>query len=649
MTKKIFIMVLVLTILTISAQSQSKNKQEKNPAEFQYNIVVTATRLETPAREVASSITVITSQELKRLKKTTILEVLQDVLGLDLIQNGGPGGTASVFLRGANSEHTLVLLDGVEINDPISPSRFCDLAHLSLANVDRIEILRGPQSTLYGSDALAGVINIITKKGQGKPKISFSSLGGSYSTLSSQTGISGSSGSWSYSLAASYFKNKGPSAASSSYEGNQEKDGYRNLSLSGRVGFKFNDNFDLDLILRSIKTKTDIDNFGGAYGDDPNNIQDYDALFFRGQTRFLLLKNRWEQKFSLAVLDYDRRHQNSPDDSHPLESEKGSFKSKLLKAEWQNNFYLHEANTLTFGLDLQQEEGESDYLSKGAFGSFSSHFPQQKGQTAGFYLQDQVRISGRFFATVGARLDVHSQFGSAFTYRLAPAYFIEKTGTKLKATLGTAFKSPSLYQLYAPGTLWGPIGNQQLKPEESTGWDVGLEQEILGKRISIGATYFYNNFKNLINFDYAHGYINIGRAQSKGIEFSLQAHFDDQSLFKVNYSHTEAKDKDKETYLLRRPKDKFSINLYYALTEKINLNFNFLYTGQRQDMDFSTWPETEVSLPAYWLVKAVASYNLNPHFQLFLRLDNIFDEQYEMIKGYGTPGFSALAGLKLEF
>lgn len=648
MNRKIFLMILILTFLTISAQSQAKNKKGGKTADLQYNIVVTATRLETPAREVASSITVITSQEIKRLKKTNVLEVLQDVLGLDLIQNGGPGGTASVFLRGANSEHTLVLLDGVEINDPISPSRFCDLAHLDLANVDRIEILRGPQSTLYGSDAVAGVINIITKKGQGKPKITISSLGGSYQTLSNQTGLSGSSGSLSYSLAASYFRDKGPSAASSSYEGNKEKDGYRNLSLSSRVGFKFNDNFDLDLILRSLKTKTDIDNFGGSYGDDPNNIQDYNSFYLRGQLRLLLLKNRWEQKFSLAMIDYSRYHQNLPDDSHPLQSEKGNFQSKLLKAEWQNNLYLHEANTLTLGLDLQQEEGESDYLFQGAFGSLATHFPQQKASTAGFYVQDQVRVSGCFFATFGARLDAHSQFGTAFTYRLAPAYIIEKTGTKLKATLGTAFKSPSLYQLYAPRTLWGPIGNRYLEPEKSTGWDVGLEQEILGKRITLGATYFSNNFKNLINFDYTQGYLNIGRAQSKGVELFLEAHFNHQGLFKINYTHTEAKDRDRQTYLLRRPKDKLSASLNYTLMEKINLNFSFLYTGQRQDMDYSTWPEREVSLPAYWLINGVASYDFSPHFQLFLRLDNIFNEQYEMIKGYGTPGFSALAGLKLE-
>lgn len=649
MAKKIIFFLLALTALPLNSQPQEKVKKEKAPSSLQYDIVVTATRLETPVKEVASSITIIAKQDLERMKKTTVLEALEEVIGLSIVQNGGPGGAASVFLRGANSEHTLVLMDGVEINDPISPSRSYDLAHFSLENVERIEILRGPQSTLYGSDALGGVINIITKKGHGKPEFSFSSLGGSYQTFSSHTGIIGGSDKINYSLGASYFRNKGPSAASISYDGNKEKDSYRNLSLSGRLGFKPLDNFDLDLIVRALKTKTDIDNFGGAYGDDPNNSQEYDALFLKGQARTLLLNNRWEQKLAFSLLGHERHHINQPDETHPLESEKGEFKSKVFKMEWQNNLFLHETNTLTFGIDFQKEEGESDYLSMGAFGPFSSLFPLQRAHTVGLYLQEQLRLAHQFFATFGARLDTHSQFGTALTYRLAPAYFIEQTRTKFKGTLGTGFKSPSLYQLYAPGTLWGPIGNKDLKPEESIGLDLGLEQEFLEGKIMVGATYFSNTYKNLINFDFFQGYINIGNAESKGAELFLQALLDDNLQFKANYTRTEAKDKDTDTYLLRRPKDKFTANLNYSFLEKINLNLSFIYIGEIEDMDFSTWPSTQVTLPGYSLLNAAVSFDLNPSTQIFCRLDNILNEKYEMIKGYGTEDFSAFGGIKILF
>jgi len=648
MNKKFLLFALALTILSINVHSQEKLEKEKvSASSLQHEIIVTATRLETPAKEIASSVTVITKEELEQTKKMTVLEALQEVLGVAIIQNGPAGGAASVFLRGANSEHTLILMDGVELNDPISPSRSFDLAHLTLENIERIEILRGPQSTLYGSDALGGVVNIISKKGQGKPKLSLSSVGGSYSTLISNAGISGSTEKIHYSLAASYFRSAGLSAASTNYEGNQEKDGYRNLSLSGRFGFRLKDNLEVDLILRTLKTKTDIDNFGGAYGDDPNNVQEYNALFLKTQIRNLMLNNRWEQKLGLSLVDYDRRHENPTDEAHLFDSEKGSFKSKLFKIDWQNNFFLHETNTLTFGIDYQEEQGESEYHSDGIWGPFSSIFPLKRAHITGFFLQDQIRLADRFFATLGVRLDEHSQFGSAVTYRLAPAYFIEGTLTKFRATLGTAFKSPSLYQLYAPGTFLGPIGDKDLKPEKSTGWDIGVEQQILGGKVMLGATYFYNDYKNLINFDFLQGYINIGKAESKGAELLIQARPSDYLLFTATYTTVEAKDKDTDTYLLRRPKDKLSVKLNYSFLKKGNINLSLIHIGERDDLDFSTWPSTRVTLPSYTLVNAALSYDLIKNVQIFCRLDNIFNKEYEMIKGYGTPGFSAYGGVKI--
>ncbi len=277
MCRKIFLFVLAFSILSLSLsseESQEKPKKEESTANsLKYDIVVTATRIETPAKEIASSMTVIKREDLERTKKSTVLEALQEVLGITVIQNGPLGSAASVLLRGANSEHTLVMMDGVELNDPISPSRSYDLAHFSLDNIDRIEILRGPQSTLYGSDALGGVINIITKKGEGKPRFNLSSLGGSYKTFISSAEISGSKDRIHYSLGTSYSRTNGFSAASTFYQGNKEEDGYKNLTFSARFGFHPIDNLDFDIVIRAINTEIDIDNFGGAYGDDPNNNQ----------------------------------------------------------------------------------------------------------------------------------------------------------------------------------------------------------------------------------------------------------------------------------------------------------------------------------------------------------------------------------------
>lgn len=650
MNKKALGFVLALAILPFNVYSQEEQEKEKvSASSIQHEIVVTATRLETPAREIASSVTVLTREKLEQSKKATVIEALQEVLGVSIIQNGPPGAAASVFIRGANSEHTLILMDGVELNDPISPSRSFDLAHLTLDNVERIEILRGPQSTLYGSDALGGVVNIITKKGQGKPKFSLSSVAGSYGTIITSAGINGSTKRMQYSLGTSYFRSDGFSAASANYEGNEEKDGYRNLTIWGRLGFRLSDNLDVDLILRTLNTQIDIDNAGGAQGDDPNNVQDYNALFIKAEIRNLMLNNRWELKLGLSLVDYDRQHENPTDEAHLLDSDNGFFKSKLFKIDWQNNFFLHETNTFTLGIDYQREQGESEYNSDGIWGPFSSIFPSRRAHVTGFYLQDQIRLANQFFATVGLRLDDHSQFGSALTYRFAPAFFIEATQTKFRATYGTAFKSPSLYQLYAPGTLLGPIGNAELNPEKSIGWDIGVEQQLLGEKVLLAVTYFYNDYKDLINFDFLQGYINIGKAESKGTEILIQARpFDDMS-FNATYTRTEAKDKDTDTDLLRRPKQKFSASLNYNFQKKANINLTFIRIGEQDDMDFSTWPSTRLTLPSYSLLNAAVSFNFTSNFQIFFRMDNIFNEEYEMVKGYGTPGFSVYGGVNLTF
>ena len=645
MAKKYSYFVLAIVFLSFNLFSEEK---EKIPLpSLQYDIVVTATRLETLAKEIASSVTVITRKDLERMKKYTVLEVLQDVPGVTIIQNGPAGAAASVFLRGAKSEHTLILMDGIELNDPISPARSYDLAHLTLENIERIEIIRGPQSTLYGSDAIGGVVNIITRKGQGKPRFSLSSRGGSYKTFSAKAEVRGSAEKIDYSFGISHLSTQGISAASADYKGNTEKDGYQNTSLSGRVGFTPLDNLEIGLILRSISTKTDIDNFGGAYGDDPNNTQNYKSFFLKAQIRTLFLKNRWEQKLGLSFVNHDRQHQNPQDTFHPIDSEKGHFKSKMFKIDWQNNFFVHETNTLTFGIDYQQELGESEYHSDGIWGPFSSIFPLQRAHITGFYLQDQIRLAHQFFATAGVRLDIHSQFGSALTYRLAPAYLIETTGTKLKATYGTGFKSPSLYQLYAPGTAWGPIGNENLKPEKSTGWDFGIEQFFFDGKFLLGVTYFHNAYKDLVDFNFLQGYINVGKAESKGAEVYLQAQPIDELQLRATYTKLGAKDKITGTHLLRRPKNKFTASLNYVFLKKGNIHLSFVFIGKRNDIDFATWSYPQVSLPSYILFNASFSFDINSSIQIFGCFDNLFNQEYENILGYGTPGRSASAGVKL--
>jgi vitamin B12 transporter len=637
----------IIFVPLLSAETEDQKPKTSPPAEH-YEIVVTATRLETPVKEVASSISVIPAKALERLRREFVLEALREIPGAAVAQNGGPGGAASIFLRGANSEHTLVLMDGVEINDPVNPARSADLAHLYVENIERIEILRGPQSPLYGSDALAGIVNIITKKGRGAPRWTISSAGGSYGTFTGQAAVSGSGGRLDYSLGLSGFSTRGISAADSSLPGNSEKDGYRNLTFSGRIGVSLKRGFELELVGRSVLAKTDIDNFGGPYGDDPNNRQDYRSLLLKAQMRVPFLENRWEQKLAVSVVDSRRTHENLPDAIHPFESENGLFKGRMLTVDWQNNIFIHPSNTLTAGLEFKQEQGESRYTYSAFGADFPSLFPPQRAATAGFYVQDSIRLAGQLFAAAGCRFDHHSRAGNALTFRLAPAYVFRSTGTKLKASIATGFKSPSLYELYAPRTIFGPIGNEGLKPERVLGWDAGVEQSILEGRLRAGLTYFHNDFKNLIDFSFSQGYINIGKAESKGVEAELEVRPLAGLSLNIVSTYLTVQDKVTQQPLIRRPRNTLSLAVSWDFLSRWNASLTFDHTGKREDMDYLAYPARALTLAPYSLLNVVVSCQTAARLQLFTRLDNILNARYEMVYGYGALGFSVQAGVKVS-
>jgi vitamin B12 transporter len=641
------LVVCVPAALLARSTDEKPADQKTPPQELKYDVVVTATRVETPNKEVASSILVLTRADLERSRKIFVLEALQELAGVTIQENGPRGAAATVMLRGANSEHTLVLMDGVELNDPASPSRSFDFGHLLVDDIERVEVLLGPQSPLYGSDALGGVINIITRRGASRPGLSFSGLGGSYGTASGALAVRGGNDRWDYSVGASYFGSAGFSAAGAGYPGNTEKDGYHDLSLSGRLGYRLRDHIDFDLVVRNTSARTDLDSFGGASGDDPNSRQDYDLFFVRGQVRALLLKNRWEQRLALSYVSHHRSYDNPTDTLHPFDSETGTYDGRSAGLDWQNTIYAHESSIITAGVEAQLEDGRSDYLSEGAWGPSESLFPRKRARTVGVYAQDQVRLGGRFFAAVGGRLDDHDRFGTAFTYRIAPAYLFPGLGTKLKATLGTGFKSPSLYQLYAPGTIWGPIGNPDLRPETSTGWDAGVEQTLWGDRLSLGATYFHNDFRDLIQFDFLRGYTNTGQAEAKGWEAFASARPADGFLIQACYTRTDSRDEVTGLNLLRRPRDKFTAGLTAPVLPKTQLVLSLIAVGPRDDMAYIGYTASRVVLRGYTLLNAVISRDLGRLGRVFLRLDNILDQSYETVYGYGTARFSIYAGFSL--
>jgi vitamin B12 transporter len=626
--------------------------EEPGEVEELEEVVVTATRLEEPLKEVASSVTVISREEVEEKQQATISEAIRSVPGLDVVQGGGPGMMAQVFIRGAGDGQTLVMMDGIELNDPVSFNRSYDFAYLTTDNIERIEVVRGPQSTLYGSDAAGGVINIITRKGEGPFKATLAGEAGTYQTYLTRANLSGGTQQFHYSLGGTYVNSDGISAAkekgytlSGERYRNPEKDGHRNSTLSGRVGWTPTPTLDCELILRYLDGRSDLDNHGGQGGDDPNAGQDVEQFFSRLQGRLSLFGGFWEQKLGVSLSNQDRDYRNDEDADHPTESEKASYDGRVTKLDWQHNLYLHPANTLTLGLEYEVEKGRSDYSSQ-AFGfSFTSSLEEKKATTRSAYLQDEVRLKDLFFLTAGIRLDDHGQFGSQTTWRLAPAILVQKTKTKIKGSWGTGFKAPTLYQLYDP-----QYGDKDLDPEKSKGWDVGVEQDLFGQILSLGATYFYNHFKDLIEFDAGiNRFANVAKVETKGVEcFAAVRPIPDLAI-RGTFTRTDAEDEKTGLTLVRRPRNKWSLEMSYRFWKGANLNLVYRYVGERFDYDYSTFPATRVKLSQYALVNLAASYDVTPHFQIFGRVENLVNEDYEEVLGYGTPGRSVFGGLKLSF
>ncbi len=602
-------------------------------------IVISATRTETPYREIANSVTVIGADDIENSQQPLLLDLLRSVPTLDVVQVGGPGGQTSVFMRGANSNHTLVLIDGVEALDPISPSRAFDFAGLTPDNIERIEVLRGPQGTLYGSDAIAGVISIFTKRGNGKPRFTLSSEAGSFETYQNRLGIQGGVQHFNYSLLYSRFDNIGISAAKEA-DGNSEKDGYKSNAVSAKIGITPRENSSIDLFVRYLDSKSSVDNFGGLGGDDPNNTLDREEFFIRGQARSLLLQSLWEQTIGVSYTEFKRGNNNDVDDDHPESMFQSSSRGTVLKFDWQNNLYTHENNTLTFGIETEEEKGSSERT-----GDFPSMFTEKTARTTGLYIQDQFNAADRFYSAVGMRFDDHEKFGSHATFRFAPALFLTKN-LKLKSVIGTGFKAPSLFQLFSS------FGNENLDPEESTGWDIGIEQYGMNDRLTAGITYFSNDFKNLIDFDNtSFKYNNFKEAETKGVESYLIFSLPSGLRLNLSYTFTDKEDKSTGEPLIRRAKNKFNLSVSYRFSERATLQASLIEVGKRDDFffdsnDFST---TRLELDRYMLVNLAGSYNVTNEAQVFGRVDNLFDEEYVVATGFGSYGIGAYGGIRLTF
>lgn len=611
-------------------------------------VVVTASRLTSPLSQVGSSVTIITNEDLKAGGFTSLDEALELVHGLDVVQSGGPGQLTETYIRGANSGRTLIMVNGVELNDAIEPGRAVNLAHVTLDNVEKIEILRGPQSAVYGSGAMGGVINVITKKGTKKWEAGLDLMGGKYSTWNALASVTGSlSDTADVSLATSWNYSKGFSAAkrNRTYDEPQPDmlpNGYRNWTVDLGLGYALTPDWSARGSYRSTQGITELDYGGGDYAD----AEDYTVASNRQVARLETggrVSEIWRQTASVGLSQIDRSYRKVLTPSSAARV--SDYHGRNILADWSHQLDFPALwSSLAAGVSYRQEQGRYDEP------QYADYFEERSEHQFGTYLQERFQQWG-FTLDACGRWDAHGQFGNQLTYRLAPVYSFAATGTSLKGTWGTGFNAPSLYQLFSS------YGNQNLSPEESVGWDVGVEQK-LSRNFKLGATYFHNDFKNQIDFvmdpvTYEGRYQNLSKVQTKGWEaFFVGTPIPDLTI-KLDYTKLTANDLTDEAVtgpvpLRRRADYQLGLDAGYRWGG-ISAQFGVKRVGPRWDVKYDsvTYEQRQVVLEPYTLANLCITYAPTRTLELQLKIENLLNADYEEAVGYATPGFGVYSGMKL--
>jgi len=599
-------------ILLLPLNAFAEDEEEELKA-----IEITATRTSIEEENPASALTIITQEEIQQKQHMQVKDILREQLGVNVVTQGPLGGSpTSVFMRGANSASTLVMIDGVQVND--NNTGGFNFSHLQMDNIERIEILRGPQSTLWGADAVGGVINIITKRGRGKLKHTISLEAGSFETFREALTSSGSINKFDYSISASRTDTDGFSSANED-RGFTEDDGYQNTTVSSRLGYNFLDDGRIEFLGRYINTRSDFDALSFV---PPNPVVDGIAETQTSDSYYFSIPitksaaNWWDIKL------------NNGFSYNELVFPTFNFKSisRTYTTDFQNNFRLGKSLSVILGFEYQAING---FLGPNL--SFNNN-------SQGYYLEGHYNFNETYFLKAGLRENVNSKFDDQLTYKFEGAWLIKELGTKLRVSYATGFRAPTISDLFSP---FG--SNPNLKPEESENVEVGIQQNLFSENLKLSLTYFYTNYDNLIALDGFFIPQNVGRATSQGIEASAQYQILKNLNATVNYTWNEATDDIANTTLLRRPRGILSFTLHHNWMDKLD---SLVTVNYRSSMISNS---AGASVGGRATLRAAIGYQLNDHWKLTARGENLLDKDYEEPLGFGTAGISGYAGFVYSF
>jgi vitamin B12 transporter len=617
-------------------------------------IQVTATRTPQPIQRAGSAITVIGPEEIARTSARNVDDLLRQVPGVSLVRAGGVGNTQTVRIRGGDVRHTLVLIDGIRVNDPSSTGREFDFSLLALTDLDRIEVLRGPQSALYGSDALGGVVNIITKRGRGGPRATIVAEGGSYGTKELRAGVSGGTDRTFYAFSASGLHTDGFSAygfriprIAARFPEGLEADGARVFGFSGRAGVRLTDTTEVEGGLFASHVRAGYD---AAFGSRPDSPNVSDNRLVNGYARLThdafdgVLRNR------LTVYG-NRTERIARDFSYGFLSgqltgiTRSGFLGERRGAEYQGDIALGRLGLLTVGAVAEAERAQTDRQTLfPRQGARAPGIDEDRVTRAGFALW-QVSPTDRLHLSFGGRVDDVIGVDRFVTGRATAAYEIRETETKLRASIGNGGKAPSLFQLYSS------FGNERLVSERSIGVDAGIDQSLLDGRLVLSATVFANRYRDLIDFASSPQctpaqvfgcYVNVARAETRGLELSGDLALVPGLLrLRLAYTNLRAVDLTTDLRLARRPENEGRVALLITPTPRLTIEPRLTLVGER----FSSNGERDRLAP-YARLDVYADYKIDDTFTIFGRAENLTDARYQEVATYGTPGRSFYAGLR---
>ena len=628
--------------LTVSAQAQNNTV---STAAREPVIVVTANRTAQPISRVGQSITVIDSAEIERRQTNTVADVLRTVPGVSIARNGGIGTSTAVFIRGAESDQTVALIDGIKLNDPSSPGGGFNFGNLLTGNIDRIEVLRGPSSVLWGSQAIGGVINMITRQPTDDLSINLRGEYGYRDTGQVVGNIAGKAGPLSASAGAGYFRTDGISAFSEA-RGGTEKDGYENLGANANFNLALSDAISIDARGWFSEGRVNIDGFPPptfAFRDVNEESRTREIVGYTG-VNTALLNGRFRNRLGFAYTNTRRR--NISLNGAPIETFAGNGRNERI--EYQGVFDIIDGWQATAGL-----ERETSRFSSSSFGAAPS---LGRARIDSIYGQIVATPVTGLTLTGGVRYDDHNRFGGATTFGGSGVFALGQSGTTVRASYAEGFKAPSLFQLQSN------FGNQQLQPERSKGWDAGVTQTLVEGRLQASATYFRRNSEDLIIFiscplprtgicaNRPSGtFDNVARARAEGVEIGLTMQPVDALRLQANYTYTDATNRSPGNanfgrQLVRRPQHSVTALIDYRWGLGLDTGVTITHVGANFDN-----ANNSRKVEGYVLADLRASFPVTNRIDIYGRVENLFDERYETIFRFGTPGRAGYAGVRLRY